>query len=143
MLMDMEAQKEMLMKLENEVSSLATYLYGDGDKYVNRSLERVEMMISQLKDAFKDENTYIKLLERDTGDIVMKHFEKGDVYAVCHYAAKHYAFDDIDDTYTIEKIVCDGHELHYLGWQPGMLFEFKDLVTGEIVYSVCHENWDH
>ena len=101
-----------------------------------------DLMINQLKDAFKDENTYIELLERDTGDVITKHFEKGDVYAVCHYAAKHYAFDDVDDTYTIEKIVCDGHELHYLGWQPGMLFEFVSE-NGGIVYSAEFPQWDH
>ena len=143
MLLDTNAQKELIMQLENEVSSLADYLYGEGDKYVNRSLERVEMMLNKLKDAYKDENTYIKLVERETGDVVMKYFEAGEVGAICHYAAKFYAFDDLDDTYTIEKIVCGGHELHYLGWQPGMLFEFKDLVTGDIVYSVHHDNWDH
>ena len=142
MLMDMEAQKEMLMKLENEVSSLATYLYGDGDKYVNRSLERVEMMISQLKDAFKDENTYIKLLERDTGDIVMKHFEKGDIGSLCYNASRFYAWSDCDDTYRIEEIMCDGEPIFYKGWQPGMLFEYYDL-NGTIVYSAEFMCWDH
>ena len=100
-------------------------------------------MIQLLKDTYHDKNTYIKLVENETGEVTMKYFEKGDVGAICYYASKFYAFDDLDDTYRIEEIMCDGHKLVYLGWQPGMLFEFKDLVTGEIVYSACHENWDH
>jgi hypothetical protein len=73
----------------------------------------------------------------------MKYFEKGDVGALCYKASQFYAWDDCDDTYRIDEIMCDGRELHYVGWQPGMLFEFKDLTTGEIVYSAKFMQWDH
>ena len=143
MMTDVNTQKDLISRIENEVSNLADYLFPENDKYVNRCFESIEVLIKALKDTYLDKNTYIKLVDRETGEVVMKYFEKGDVGAVCYYAAKHYAFDDIDDTYRIEEIMCDGHELGYLGWRPGMLFEFKDFATGEIVYSADFPHWDH
>lgn len=140
---NIEMQKDLINKIESEVDSLADYLYPDKDKYVNNSFKWIEQLLKTLKETFLDKNTYIKLVDRETGEVIMKYFEKGDVGAVCYYASRFYAFDDLDDTHRIEKIVCDGHELHYLGWQPGMLFEFKDLITGEIVYSAEFPQWDH
>ena len=144
MMFDIETQKDLISRIEKECDALADYLYPDNwDKHVNNTFSRIEQLIKLLKDSYCDKNTYIKLVERETGEVVMKYFDKGDVGAVCYYAAKFYAFDDLDDTYRIEEIMCDGHELGYLGWQPGMLFEFKDYTTGEIVYSAEFPNWDH
>ena len=143
MMFDVETQKDLINRIDNELSSLADYLFPDNDKYVNHSFERIEMLMRALKDSFLDKNTYIKLVDRETGEVVMKYFEKGDVGALCYKASQFYAWDDCDDTYRIEEIMCDGHELGYLGWQPGMLFEFKDYTTGEIVYSASFECWDH
>lgn len=140
---DVETQKDLINRIDNELSSLADYLFPDNDKYVNHSFARIEMLMRALKDSFLDKNTYIKLVDRETGEVVMKYFEKGDVGALCYKASQFYAWDDCDDTYRIEEIMCDGHELGYLGWQPGMLFEFKDYTTGEIVYSASFECWDH
>ena len=138
-----QAQKDFISRIESEVSALADYLYPDKDRYVNNTIERIEQLINHLKDTYLDKNTYIKLVDRETGEVVMKYFEKGDVGALCYKASQFYAWSDCDDTYRIEKIMCDGHELGYLGWQPGMLFEFKDYITGEIVYSAEHMQWDH
>jgi hypothetical protein len=142
MLFDTEVQKDLLNRLDNEASSLADYLYPDGDKHVNCSLDRIEMLIKALKDSFLDKNTYIKLVDRETGDIVMKYFEKGDVGALCYKASQYYAWADCDDTYRIDEIMCDGVELYYRGWQPGMLFEFVSE-NGGIVYSAEFPQWDH
>lgn len=143
MLFDTEVQKDLINKLDNEVSSLADYLYLDGDKYVNSSFDRIEILIKALKDSFLDKNTYIKLVDRETGEVVMKYFEKGDVGALCYKASQFYAWADCDDTYRIEEIMCDGHELEYVGWQPCMLFEFRDVESRGIVYSAEHMQWDH
>jgi hypothetical protein len=142
MLFDTEVQKDLINRLDNETSSLAGYLFPDGDKYVNNSLNRIEMLIKTLKDSFLDKDTYIKLIDRETGDVVMKYFEKGDVGALCYRASQYYAWADCDDTYRIDEIMCDGRELEYVGWQPCMLFEFIDC-NGTIVYSANHMQWDH
>ena len=140
---DIYTQKDLISRIETKVSELGDYLHPDNDKYTDRLVSDIEMLINALKDTFLDKNTYIKLVDRETGEVVMKYFEKGDVGALCYKASQFYAWSDCDDTYRIDEIMCDGEELHYVGWQPGMLFEFKDLVTGEIVYSASFECWDH
>lgn len=142
MLFDTEVQKDLINRLDNEASSLADYLFPDGDKYVINSLNRIEMLIKTLKESFLDKNTYIKLIDRETGDVVMKYFEKGDVGALCYKASQFYAWADCDDTYRIDEIMCDGEALFYKGWQPCMLFEFIDC-NGTIVYSAEFPQWDH
>ena len=142
MMFDVETQKDLINRIDNELSSLADYLFPDNDKYVNHSFERIEMLMRALKDSFLDKNTYIKLVDRETGEVVMKYFEKGDVGALCYKASQIYAWHDCDDTYDIDKIMCDGRELYYVGWQPDMLFEFESE-DGGIVYSANHMQWDH
>lgn len=140
---DIYNQKDLISRIETKVSELGDYLFPDNDKYINYLVSDLEVLINALKDTFLDKNTYIKLVDRETGEAAMKYFEKGDVGALCYKAAQFYAWSDCDDTYRIEEIMCDGHELGYIGWQPGMLFEFKDYTTGEIVYSAEFPQWDH
>ena len=139
---DIEMQKDLISKIESEVDSLADYLYPDKDKYVNNSFKWIEQLLTALKNTYLDKNTYIKLVDRETGEVVMKYFEKGDVGALCYKASQYYAWSDCDDTYRIEEIMCDGEELHYRGWQPGMLFEFVSE-NGGVVYSAEFPQWDH
>jgi hypothetical protein len=96
-----------------------------------------------LKQSFYDENTYIKLRNNETGEFEYRYFEKGDVGSVCYKASQFYAWSDCDDTYSIVEIMCNGHELCYMGWRPCMEFKFKDMTTGKVVYDAFHEQWDH
>lgn len=130
-------------RIKDDFGVLADYLWMDHDAHVNSSIERLEAQLNALILSFYDEDTYIVLIDNETGEKDTRHFEKGDIMGLCSFASKIYAFDDIDDTYTIEHIVCDGQELEYVGWQPGMLFEFRNIATGEIVYSNEFPNWDH
>ena len=136
-------QLDLVRRIENEVSNLADYLYPEKDAHINARLTMLEASLALLKESFYDENTYIKLVDRETGEVVMKYFEKGDVGALCYKASQFYAWDDCDDTYRIEEIMCDGHELEYVGWRPCMEFIFKDVATGEIVYDAFHMQWEH
>ena len=135
-------QLDLIRRIENMVDTLGYHLYPLKDPYANRQIDTIENALDVLKQSFYDENTYIKLIERDTGEVVMKYFEKGDIGALCYKAAQYYAWSDCDDTYRIEEIMCDGEPLFYKGWQPGMLFEFYDL-NGTIVYSAEFPQWDH
>lgn len=56
--------------------------------------------------------------------------------------AKHYAFSDCGG-YDVIEVVVDGRRVEYVGWQPGMLYEFRDISTGEIVWSCHFPEWDH
>lgn len=135
-------QIDLVKRIENEVANLAEYLYHEKDAHINARLTMIEASLAVLKNSFYDEDTYIQLRDRDTGAIEMKYFEKGDVSTLCYKAAQFYAWSDCDDTYEIVEIMCDGEEIYYVGWQPGMLFEFvkKD---GSLVYSAEFPEWDH
>ena len=136
-------QLSLIKKVKEALGSLSDYLYGNRDAHVSKSIDRMEHTLTVLENSFYDENTCIVLIERETGERTHRYFEKGDVRALCHTAAKFYAFDDLDDTYYIDSIWCDGKELEYVGWQPGMLFEFREVDTGKIVYSAEFPEWDH
>jgi hypothetical protein len=139
---DIYTQKDLISRIETKVSELADYLFPDNDKYTNHLMSDIEVLLNALKDTYLDKNTYIKLVDRETGEVIMKYFEKGDVGALCHKASQFYAWADCDDTYRIDEIMCDGEALFYKGWQPCMLFEFTDC-NGTIVYSANHMQWDH
>ena len=55
--------------------------------------------------------------------------------------SEHICFCDCDDT-TVHKIFYKGKEVEYVGWQPGMKFEFQDL-DGNTVWVGYFEHWDH
>lgn len=57
-------------------------------------------------------------------------------------ASKLYAFDDCAPI-TIKTIVCNGVDCKYVGWQPGMVYEFYDCETKEIIYHGEFPEWDH
>ena len=135
-------QLDLIRRIENMVSNLGDYLYPEKDAHANRQIDTIEGALEVLKQSFYDKNTYIKLVDRETGEVVMKYFDKGDVGALCYKAAQFYAWSDCDDTYRVEEIMCDGEELYYRGWQPGMLFEFVSE-NGGIVYSAEFPQWDH
>jgi hypothetical protein len=139
---DIYTQKDLISRIETKVSELGGYLFPDNNKYTNHLMSDIEMLINELKNTYLDKNTYIKLVDRETGEVVMKYFEKGDVGALCYKASQYYAWSDCDDTYRIEEIMCDGRELEYVGWQPCMLFEFVNE-NGDVVYSAEFPQWDH
>jgi hypothetical protein len=57
-------------------------------------------------------------------------------------AAEMICFSDCSDE-IVEAIVAQGWKIEYVGWQPDMLFEFRDQKTGEIVWSENFPQWEH
>ena len=135
-------QLDLVRRIEERADNLAHYLEGGAPSYMVNEVYLMRKTLEILKNSFYDKNTYIKLVDRETGEVVMKYFEKGDVSALCYKASQYYAWADCDDTYRIDEIMCDGRELEYVGWQPGMLFEFESE-DGGIVYSAKFPEWDH
>ena len=135
-------QLGLIRRIENMVGNLGDHLHKTKDHTGYRYINTIENALDVLKQSFYDENTYIKLRDRETGEVEYRYFEKGDVNALCYKAAQFYAWSDCDDTYEIIEIMCNGVELYYRGWQPCMLFEFVSE-NGGIVYSAFHEQWEH
>ena len=40
-------------------------------------------------------------------------------------------------------IVADGRKLSFTGWRPDMEFAYRDMLTGEIVWTECFPEWEH
>ena len=136
-------QLELIRRIEDMVGNIGDYLFEERNVRVNRQIDCIENALNVLKQSFYDENTYIKLRDRNTGEFEYRYFEQGDIGALCYKASQFYAWSDCDDTYEIVEIMCDGRKLEYVGWQQGMLFEYKDVESGEIVASAEHREWDH
>lgn len=56
--------------------------------------------------------------------------------------ARHLAFSDCGG-WELDELVIDGEQIKYVGWQPGMLYEFQSVATGQIVWSQSFPQWDH
>lgn len=61
---------------------------------------------------------------------------------VCYNVAKTIAFEDCTDE-TVQQIFCEGIELKYSGWQPGMVYEFYNAANREIVWCASFPSWEH
>lgn len=55
--------------------------------------------------------------------------------------AKQICFGDLDGS-EVTEIVFDGEKVHYSGWQPDMLYSFRNE-KGEEVWSGYFPEWEH
>lgn len=55
--------------------------------------------------------------------------------------SKRICFDDLSDE-TVQKIYYKGKEVYYVGWQPKMVYEYKDL-DGNTIWLGNFPEWDH
>ena len=134
---------ELLERVQYDVYGLFDYFYDPHDTHGMIAMEHIESQLKQLKNMLEESDTYADIRDNETGEIDRKYYDSGDVYALCHEAAKFYAFDDLDDTFSIEKLVLEGREIYYVGWQPGMRFTFKYRDNGEVVFDNEYPQWDH
>lgn len=77
----------------------------------------------------------------DEGDIYTKTFEHIDIDKFFTEVSNVIAFDDCTN-YTVTYISFDGKEVYYVGWQPKMVYEYKDL-DGNTVWLGNFPEWDH
>ena len=77
----------------------------------------------------------------DTNTCYIRYFEtEGEMY---YWAARFYAFHDLDDSMEIDAMYNSGREFVYVGWQPDMLIEFVDKATRIPVYAAEFPELDH
>lgn len=68
-------------------------------------------------------------------------FNNIDMDKFFYEVSRRIAFDDCTEE-TVRKIYYKGKEVFYVGWQPGMRFEYQDLV-GNTIWVGDFPNWDH
>ena len=59
----------------------------------------------------------------------------------CEILTRTLAFSDCSDEEVI-LIIYEGKEIHYVGWQPDMIYKFADE-AGNIIWSNSFPQWDH
>ena len=134
---------ELLEKISYNIYGLIDYFADPHDINGAIAMEHIEKQLKQLGHMLEESDTYADIRDNETGEISRKYYDSGDVYALCHEAAKFYAFDDLDDTYSIEKLVLEDREIYYVGWQPCMRFTFKYRDSGEVVFDNEYPQYDH
>ena len=87
-------------------------------------------------------NTYLIIRDNDDGTCDTKYFTDGD-WDIFYVASKFYAFADLDNTFSIEKIVFEGREVEYCGWDFGMHFVYKYKDTKEVAFENWYPQWNH
>ena len=87
-------------------------------------------------------NCYI-LRSNEDGEIIVKTYDNHMGHAMMRDVSKRICFSDCDDTYDVIKIIYRGRDVHYTGWQPGMVMEYKFTDTGDEAWSGCFPEYDH
>lgn len=77
----------------------------------------------------------------DDGEITTEVFDSLD--AMLHQVSFMHAFSDCDDSYQIVNVLWGTREIRYMGWQPGMKFEYYWADNGESMWVNYYPNWDH
>lgn len=87
-------------------------------------------------------NAYI-LRDHEDGEIIVKAFTNEESEQMMCDVSKHICFSDCDDTFEVIKIIYHGREVEYVGWQPGMLYEYRYVETRDSAWARKFEHWDH
>ena len=77
----------------------------------------------------------------DAGTHYVKDFPSTSADAFFREVSNIIAFGDCNGD-TVVHIFFDGKPIEYAGWQPNMLFEYKDI-DGETVWYRSFPEWDH
>ena len=141
---DVSEELELIDRIRDEVDQLAEVLdsWGPLPKRTIQRFETISNSLQVLENMLKESNTYLIIRDNDTNKEEIKYFTEGD-YCIFHEASRYYAFSDCDDTYSIVKIVFEGREVSYCGWDFGMHFVYKYRDNAEVAYENWFPQWDH
>ena len=115
---------ELLAKLSNDIYGLFDYFYDPHDTHGVIAMSEIEKQLKQLELMLGESDTYVEILDNETEEISRKYYDSDDVYALCHEAAKFYAFDDLDDTYSIITLMLGEQRDLLCGMAAGDAFHF-------------------
>lgn len=82
-------------------------------------------------------------IRRDTNDNTFEFITFESTCDMFRSISKIICFDDLDDTYEVVDIFCEGRKVKYVGWQPAMHFEYRFTDNNELAWEGWFEHWDH
>lgn len=141
-------QKELLIKISNDLCGVfdniaCEFKDESEDLEVIRDIEHnISVLLASFDDDNEEPNNYYDYeIPNDFGENEQYRRTNTDGDAMMRTVCKTICFSDCTDEHVI-KIVYHGKEIHYTGWQPGMVLEFAND-EGEIVWSGCFPEYDH
>ncbi len=81
--------------------------------------------------------------DREDGEVLIKTYDDDAKETMMCHVSKLICFSDCDDTYEVLHIIYNGREIEYVGWQPGMLYEYRYVETRDSAWMGRFESWDH
>lgn len=151
--MTRQEQLDLLNKIRNSICGIFDCVADefDEDSEMYQSIADVEQDLDILAESLAEGeidtniNYYEYVLGADwddaAGEVVHKVFTREQSEEMMRMVCKTLAFSDCTDE-RITKIVYRGCEIEYIGWQPGMVYEFADS-NGVVQYSAAFPCWDH
>lgn len=140
---DISDELDLLERITDEAETLMEVLNGlDVPNATTQRARNIFQLLKVLRHRLNQSDTYFEILDNDTDEIDKKYFSDGD-YGLFYAVSKFYAFYDLDNTYSINKIMFKGREVEYCGWDFGMHFVYKYKDTKEVAFENWYPQWDH
>lgn len=150
--MTKQEQIELLQKIRDNISGIfdgiADEFDEDSDMYqcIADVEQDLDTLAISLAEGEIDENVnYYEYCfydyDNEIEETVHKSYTKAEAEIMMRRICKVLAFSDCTDEH-IGKIVYRGREVEYIGWQPGMVYEFADS-NGVVRYSAAFPEYDH
>jgi hypothetical protein len=85
---------------------------------------------------------YYTLEEIETGEKYLYVFDSKE--ELMNRVSRQYAFSDCEgEMFLVNKIICDGKEVQYCGWEPEMVYRFEEVESREVIWDRSYPGWDH
>ena len=102
-----------------------------------------EMLDEVLPDGYAHYSNCYILRNTEDGEVVIKGYVNDKSEVMMRDVSRHICFADCDGTWEVIKIVYQGREVEYNGWQPGMVMSYDYAATDDEAWSGCFPEWDH
>ena len=86
---------------------------------------------------------FVVLRNTEDGEVWVRNYDEDMDDAMMREVSKVICFSDCDDWLEILMVVYHGREVKYVGWQPGMVYEFVYKETGDVAWTGCFPNFEH
>ena len=140
-----------IAKLCNMINVLA-----DNGAILDEELAEYRDIISGYEDEYeaeivreKESEGYIRysncffLKDHEDGEIICRAYPDDRKDKMMCDISRIICFSDCDDTYEVTKILYNGREVEYTGWQPGMVISYEFTATGDEAWSGCFPQWNY
>lgn len=90
-----------------------------------------ELLASKETTPYTSFSNCVVLKNREDGEVTIKAYEDDKQNTMMRDVSSLICFSDCDDIFEVVKIIFNGREVEYTGWQPGMVmsYEYTETVT--------------